>query len=78
MTTPKILILCWSFIWGICLISLVLIEFQGTTSIVMLTGQPYQIAKFVLYWAPAYAFTVWAIGCLIIGLFALIFRRWLK
>jgi len=33
---------------------------------------------FLFFIAPLYAFTVWIAGCLIIGLFWLIFRRWIE
>ena len=60
MTISKILIICWSFIWGMCLIFLAIVRLQNISAIMSLVDKPYQFAKFAIIWAPIYAFTVWA------------------
>ena len=61
-TRKTLLILCWSIVWGLCLVAISSIGFSEHGMVRRhSTGT-------VLFFAPIYAFTVWILGGLAIAL----------
>jgi len=79
MNTFKILIVCWSFIWGVCIYGLATVRMTAGHSILTFLILAEKIdAAHIPTSIPIYAFGVWAAGCLILALICLLFRRWIK
>ena len=78
MNMSKLLIICWSFIWGICLISLGVADMNYKLSLIghLHLIEDFEVAN-LFYIVPLYAFIIWLMGCVLLVLICRLLRRWI-